>query len=259
MTKLDVNAASSVDLDEIAKFSAMAAEWWDPHGKFKPLHRLNPARLTFIRDTLARHFKRDPRQPRLLDGLTILDIGCGGGLLSEPLCRLGATLTGADASSENIQTAKIHAEAQGLNINYQNITAEALTMAGKKYDAIINMEVVEHTADVQAFLSTCASLLKPKGIMIVSTLNRTAKAYAMAIVGAEYVMNWLPRGTHDWDKFLKPSELKQALEEAGLTPQKPTGMSYNPLKDQWSLSDDVSVNYMIAATKNDQVTRDEKS
>lgn len=241
--------AASVDPQEIAKFTAMAESWWDPAGKFAPLHRLNPVRLRFIRDRLCAHFGREPAGARPLDGLHILDIGCGGGLLCEPLTRLGARMTGVDASEKNIQVAKLHAEQSSLSIDYRHAAAETLAAAGETFDAVLNMEVVEHVADVESFLATSGQLVAPGGATVVATLNRTAKSFALAIVGAEYVMRWLPRGTHDWRKFLRPSEVAAGLRRAGLDVLEVIGVAYSPLTATWRLSQDLDVNYMIFAAK----------
>jgi 2-polyprenyl-6-hydroxyphenyl methylase/3-demethylubiquinone-9 3-methyltransferase len=240
---------STVDAAEVARFSALAAEWWNPAGKFKPLHRFNPVRVGFLRDRLADHFGRAPLAERPLADLSILDVGCGGGLLAEPLTRLGARVTGIDASGPGLMAARLHAEQMGLAIDYRESTVEKLADTGAQYDAVLNMEVIEHVADRAAFLAASAAVLKPGGLTVVATLNRTAKAYALAIVGAEYVLGWLPRGTHDWAKFVRPDELRAELTAAGLTPQETTGVVYSPLADRWSLSSDAGVNYMIAATK----------
>lgn len=240
---------TSIDAAEVARFSAMAADWWNPTGKFKPLHRFNPVRLGYLRDRLIGHFQRDRQARQPLSGLTLLDIGCGGGLLSEPLTRLGATVTGIDASATTVVVAKLHAGQMGLAIDYRETTAEDLLATGAGFDVVLCMEVVEHVADRAAFLATCAGLVKPGGIMVVATLNRTTKSYALAIVGAEYILGWLPRGTHDWRKFVKPEDLTGELTAAGLTIGEITGVSYNPLADRWSLSPDTAVNYMVAATK----------
>jgi 2-polyprenyl-6-hydroxyphenyl methylase/3-demethylubiquinone-9 3-methyltransferase len=245
----DDPAGSTIDPEEIARFSALAAEWWDPTGKFKPLHRLNPMRMAYIRDRLCERFDRDPRSLRSLEGLKILDIGCGGGLVSEPLCRLGADVTGIDASDKNITTASVHAEEGGLSIDYRATSAEELAAAGPGYDAVIALEVVEHVVQVPLFLDSCAKLIKPGGALIMSTLNRTAKSYLMAIVGAEYILRWLPRGTHQWEKFLRPSELTDGVERSGLTVSNLTGSTYNPLTDEWRPSRDLAVNYMLYAEK----------
>ncbi len=240
---------TTVDPDEIAKFSAMAAEWWDPLGKFAPLHKFNPVRLSFIRDTLCDQFGLDKAARTPLEGLTVLDIGCGGGLLAEPVTRMGAVVTAVDASERNIQTAQVHAIEQGLEIDYRHSTVEDLAKTRPQFDVVLNMEVVEHVADVDLFLGTCAELLKPGGIMIIATLNRTAKAFALAVVGAEYVLGWLPRGTHKADKFVRPDEIERALEPKGLVVDAPVGVSYNPLMDSWKLSRDTAVNYMIVARR----------
>ncbi len=246
--------AKSVDPAEIANFSAMADEWWDEGGKFKPLHKFNPIRISFIRDAVINHFSLDmsDNDSKLnpFKGLKLLDIGCGGGLLSEPMARMGATVTAADAAEKNIQVASLHAEKMGLNINYQHTTAEALADSGAQFDVILNMEVIEHVADLEGFMAACSNMLKPGGIMFVATLNRTAKSYALAIVGAEYILRWLPRGTHNWKKFLRPSEVGRLLRHCGLEIKEMVGASYNPLRDKWHLSDDLDVNYLIACHKN---------
>ncbi|KPQ06884.1 MAG: bifunctional 2-polyprenyl-6-hydroxyphenyl methylase / 3-demethylubiquinone-9 3-methyltransferase Ubi [Rhodobacteraceae bacterium HLUCCA12] len=241
---------TTIDPAEIAKFEAMAAEWWDPHGKFKPLHMLNPCRLDYITSQIAAEFDRDLSHPLPFQGLRILDIGCGGGLLSEPMARLGATVVGADAAERNILVARIHAEQSGLEIDYRHTTAEGMAANGETFDAVLNMEVVEHVADPLAYLTACHDLLKPGGLMVCSTLNRNAKSFAMAIVGAEYVLRWLPKGTHDWCKFITPDELYDLLRRAGLTPVDRKGMVFNPLTREWSLSArDLSVNYVTASTR----------
>ncbi|MEM9350545.1 MAG: bifunctional 2-polyprenyl-6-hydroxyphenol methylase/3-demethylubiquinol 3-O-methyltransferase UbiG [Pseudomonadota bacterium] len=242
--------ASTVDAEEIAKFEAMAAEWWDETGKFKPLHMLNPTRLDYITTQIAAEFGRDLGDEKPFDGLHILDIGCGGGLLCEPMARLGATVVGADAAERNIPVARIHAEQSGLDIDYRHTTAEALADAGEAFDAVLNMEVVEHVADPQLYLNACAELVKPGGLHICSTLNRTAKSYLAAIIGAEHVMRWLPKGTHEWQKFITPDELVSMIETAGLEAVDRTGMVFNPLSWSWSLSQrDLSVNYVTTARK----------
>ncbi|MBK5947199.1 bifunctional 3-demethylubiquinol 3-O-methyltransferase/2-polyprenyl-6-hydroxyphenol methylase [Rhodobacter veldkampii DSM 11550] len=241
---------NTVDPAEVAKFEAMAAEWWNPNGKFKPLHMLNPCRLDYITGQIAAEFGRDLTQPQPFAGLRLLDIGCGGGLLSEPMARLGATVVGADAAGRNIPVAQIHAEQQGLAIDYRHTTAEALAEAGEEFDVVLNMEVVEHVADPQGFITTCRRLLKPGGLMICSTLNRNPKSFMMAIVGAEYVMRWLPKGTHEWQKFITPDELYGLIRTAGLDPVDRKGMVFNPVSWSWSLSDrDLSVNYVTASVK----------
>ena len=241
---------STVDPSEIAKFEAMAAEWWDPNGKFKPLHMLNPCRLDYITRQIAGEFERDLTSTAPFAGLRILDIGCGGGLLSEPMARLGADVVGADAAEGNLPVARIHAEQSGLEIDYRHTTAEALAEAGEAFDVILNMEVVEHVADPLSYLTATQQLLKSGGLQICSTINRNPKSYAMAIVGAEVVMRWLPRGTHEWSKFITPDELFDLLSQAGLTPVDRKGFVFNPLLWSWSISDrDLSVNYVTASTK----------
>ncbi|CAN7506361.1 MULTISPECIES: bifunctional 2-polyprenyl-6-hydroxyphenol methylase/3-demethylubiquinol 3-O-methyltransferase UbiG [unclassified Devosia] len=234
---------------EIAKFTAMAEEWWDPKGKFKPLHKFNPVRLSYIRDNLVLHFGRDPSVMRPLEGLKIVDIGCGGGLLCEPLTRLGATVTGVDAAERNISIARIHADKSGLDIDYRVTTSEALVEAGEKYDVVLNMEVVEHVDNVPLYMKSCADLVAPGGLMFTATLNRTARAYALAILGAEYVLRWLPRGTHDWKKFLTPDEIRSLLRRNGLKVTDGKGVTFNPIADEWRLSSDMAVNYMLLAER----------
>jgi len=249
----DAAQAKSVDPSEIANFAAMADEWWDENGKFKPLHKFNPIRIGYIRDTVIAHFglQLDNAIVKLkpFTGLRILDIGCGGGLLSEPMARLGGDVVAADASEKNISIASLHAEKSGLAIDYRHTTAEELADAGEQFDVILNMEVIEHVADIDGFVSACSKMLKPGGIMFIATLNRTAKSFAFAIVGAEYVLRWLPKGTHNWKKFLKPSEVARLVRENGLIVHDMSGASYNPIEDRWRLSRDFSVNYMLAATK----------
>ncbi|MCH7931467.1 MAG: bifunctional 2-polyprenyl-6-hydroxyphenol methylase/3-demethylubiquinol 3-O-methyltransferase UbiG [Proteobacteria bacterium] len=241
--------AASVDRDEVARFAALADEWWDPRGTFRPLHRLNPLRLAFIRDRACARFGRDPLGERPLDGLKLLDVGCGGGLLSEPMARLGARVTGIDAAEESVRVAAHHAAGAGLAIDYRCATAEALAAAGRRFDVVLNMEVIEHVADRDAFVAACSTLLRPGGITVAATLNRTPQAYLLAIVGAEYVLRWLPRGTHEWDKFVRPAELARALRAGGIAVTEITGVRYNPLRDDWFLSRDVSVNYMVVGVK----------
>ncbi len=241
---------STIDPAEVAKFEAMAAEWWDPNGKFKPLHMLNPCRLDYINTQIAVEFDRDLSQAKPFEGLRILDIGCGGGLLSEPMARLGAQIVGADAAARNIPVAQMHAEQAGLTIDYRHTTAEDLVNDGEQFDVVLNMEVVEHVADPLNFLTTCQALLKPNGMMICSTLNRNAKSFAMAIIGAEWVMRWLPKGTHDWAKFITPEELFALLRQAGLDPVDRKGLVFNPLGWSWSLSSrDLSCNYVTTSIK----------
>jgi 2-polyprenyl-6-hydroxyphenyl methylase/3-demethylubiquinone-9 3-methyltransferase len=242
----------SVDPLEIDKFAALAAEWWQPDGKFRPLHRLNPVRLGFLRDSIVAHYGRTPDSSAPLAGLRILDIGCGGGLVSEPLARLGATVVGVDAAAENIAAAKAHAEAGGLSIDYRHATAEELAEAGERFDLVVALEIVEHVADVDAFLAACATMVKPGGGLAMATLSRTPKAFMMAIVGAEYLLRWLPRGTHDWRRFLRPSELAGRLRRLGFTVNRLAGMVYNPLSDTWRLSErDLEVNYLLFAARDD--------
>ncbi|MDJ0895535.1 MAG: bifunctional 2-polyprenyl-6-hydroxyphenol methylase/3-demethylubiquinol 3-O-methyltransferase UbiG [Alphaproteobacteria bacterium] len=241
---------ATVDAGEIAKFEAMAEEWWDPDGKFKPLHRFNPVRLTYIRDRVCTHFSRDSQTNRPLAGLRVVDVGCGGGLLAEPLARLGASVTGIDAAERNVVVAQTHARQVGLEIDYRFAVAETLAEAGEQFDVVLNMEVVEHVADVEGFLAATSALVAPGGVQIIATLNRTAKSYALAIIGAEYVLRWLPRGTHDWRKFLRPAEVTGALERAGLTIDEQIGVTMNPLTFQWSLNPgDLAVNYMVRASR----------
>lgn len=245
-----MTATSTIDAGEIEKFQAMAAEWWDPNGKFKPLHMLNPCRLDYITRQIATEFNRDLSVPNPFEGLRILDIGCGGGLLSEPMARLGADVVGADAAERNIPVAKVHAEEQGLDIDYRHTTAEALAADGERFDAVLNMEVVEHVADPLAYLTACHDLLKPGGLMTCSTINRNPKSYVMAIFGAEYVMRWLPKGTHEFEKFITPDELYELLKKAGLDPVDKKGFVFNPITWSWSLSDrDLSVNYVTTSLR----------
>jgi 2-polyprenyl-6-hydroxyphenyl methylase/3-demethylubiquinone-9 3-methyltransferase len=227
----------------------MAKEWWDASGKFRPLHQIGPVRLTFIRDELVRHFGLTPGGVRPLAGLKLLDIGCGGGLISEPLTRLGATVTGIDPSERNIAVARSHAEPQGLAIDYRSAPAEDLAEAREQFDAVVCLEVVEHVPDVGLFLKTCAELVRPGGLMVLSTINRTLKSYALAIVAAEYVLGWLPRGTHQWERFITTEELAGHLAAAGLAPPRFMGFTYNPLRDAWSLDADTGVNYLASAAK----------
>jgi 2-polyprenyl-6-hydroxyphenyl methylase/3-demethylubiquinone-9 3-methyltransferase len=248
MTK--VQDHTSVDSQEIEKFSAIAAEWWDPAGKFRPLHQLNPTRIGHIRDRAAAHFGRDPLAERPLAGLSVLDIGCGGGLLSEPLTRLGAEVTAIDAAEKNIKIAGTHADEMGLKINYRHATAEDLATEGKTFDVVLCMEVIEHVADVNSFSKAACALVKPGGIIVGSTLNRTPKSYLMAILGAEYVLRWLPRGTHNWKKFLRPSEFAGLLRAQGMEIEDISGMVYNPVNGKWRLSRrNLDVSYLILAAK----------
>lgn len=244
------SAQTTVDPTEVAKFEAMATEWWDPKGKFKPLHMMNPVRLDYITSQIAAEFGRDLTGSRPFEGLRLLDIGCGGGLLSEPMARLGAEVVGADAAERNIPVARIHAEQSGLEIDYRHTTAEALAAAGEEFDVVLNMEVVEHVSDPLAYLTACQRLLKPGGLMIASTLNRNPKSFMVAIVGAERVMRWLPVGTHDWSKFITPRELEDLITRAGLRQVDVKGFVFNPVAWSWSISTrDLSVNYVTTSLK----------
>ena len=243
-------SANTVDPAEVAKFEAMAAEWWDPNGKFKPLHMMNPIRLSYITAQISAEFDRDLDAKKPFEGLRILDIGCGGGLLCEPMSRLGASIVGADAAEKNIPVAQVHADAAGLEIDYRNTTAENLATLGEKFDVVLNMEVIEHVADPQAYIDACSNLLKPGGLHLCSTINRNPKSFAMAILGAEWIMRWLPKGTHEWQKFITPDELYQFLKNAGLSPVDRKGYVFNFANFTWSLSNrDLSVNYVTAALK----------
>ncbi len=240
----------SIDAEEIARFGAQAGEWWNPDGAFAPLHRLNPLRLAFIRDRLCDHFGRDPMSERPLRGLTILDIGCGGGILTEPMARLGAKVIGVDPSEANIEAAQTHAVEAGLDIAYHATTAEALVAEKRCFDAVLCMEAVEHVGDVGVFLEAVSRLAKSNGAFILSTLNRTAKSFLLAIVGAEYVLRWVPRGTHDWRKFVRPSELAARLRPQGLEIRELAGVVYDPIDNSWRLDpENLAVNYMAYAAK----------
>jgi len=244
-----VVAAGSVDRDEVAHFSRHAAQWWDAHGPMAALHKFNPVRLAYIRDRAAGRFGRDPARLDSLAGLRVLDIGCGGGILSEPLARLGARVVGADPSESNIAVARHHAERSGLSIDYRVAAAEALAQSGETFDVVLAMEVVEHVADLGLFIELAASMVAPGGLLFVATLNRTAKSFALAIVGAEYILRWLPRGTHRWGKFVTPNELEIAVEQNGLRIVDEAGVVYNLFADRWQLSADTDVNYMVVAEK----------
>ena len=238
---------NSVNKKEIEKFSKMADEWWDPSGKFKPLHKFNPIRIQYIKENIIDNFKlKNKKKP--LDKINILDIGCGGGLLSEPMTRLGANVTGIDASSKNINIAKHHAKKNNLKINYICSSPEKLKIK-KKFDVILNMEIVEHVDDINFFINSCSKLLKKNGLMFVATLNKTLKSYMFAIIGAEYVLRWLPIGTHDWEKFVKPADLKNILHKNNLKLEKLDGMNFNIIKDEWSVSSDTSINYIAKSIK----------
>jgi 2-polyprenyl-6-hydroxyphenyl methylase / 3-demethylubiquinone-9 3-methyltransferase len=241
--------ATTVDADQVEWFSKMAAEWWNPAGKFKPLHKFNPVRLAYIRDRICESFGRDPKGHQPLAGLRVLDIGCGGGLLSEPVARMGATVVGADPSEKNIGIASTHAAESGVSVDYRAVTAEELAATGETFDVVLNMEVVEHVADVNLFVTTCAGMVKPGGLMFVATINRTFKAGALAIFAAENVLRWLPRGTHQYEKLVRPGELQKPLEAGGMTIIHRTGVFYNPLSDRWNLSPDMDVNYMLLAKR----------
>ncbi len=249
MPPADPGAARTVDADEIARFEALAERWWRADGPMRALHRLNPVRIRFVRDRLAARLGRDADGDAPLAGLTLIDVGCGAGLLSEPMARLGARVTGIDAAAENIRVAAAHAAAGGLAIDYRHADVEALARAGERFDVVMAMEVVEHVADLDAFLAACCALVKPGGAMFVATLNRTPQSFALAIVGAEYLLRWLPRGTHDWRKFVRPSELAARLRRGGVKIVELAGVRYNPFADAWSLADDVSVNYMAMGEK----------
>ncbi|HYE48491.1 MAG TPA: bifunctional 2-polyprenyl-6-hydroxyphenol methylase/3-demethylubiquinol 3-O-methyltransferase UbiG [Azospirillaceae bacterium] len=241
---------TTIDPEEVRRFGAIAAEWWDPMGKFRPLHRLNPIRLAYIRDALCARYGRDPLSPRPLAGLRLVDVGCGGGLLSEPLSRMGAEVVGVDAAEENVKTAAAHAAQTGAAVDYRHTTAEALAAAGETFDAVVAMEIIEHVADVALFLRSCAALMRPEGVLFLATLNRTPKSFALGIVAAEYVLGWLPRGTHDWKRFLRPSEIAAGLRPLGLGVRDLAGITYDPLRDRFSLDRrDLDVNYMLWATR----------
>ncbi len=240
---------TTVDGREIADFAAMADDWWDPEGPFAPLHRLNPVRLQYIRDKVVARFGLDDTAIRVFDGLRMVDVGCGGGLLSEPMARLGADLTAIDAGEETVAAAAGHASRMGLAIDYRHTTAEALAHAGEQFDVVVSMEVLEHVADPGLFVRSCAALVKPGGLMLLATINRTLKSYAFAIVGAEYVLRWLPQGTHHWDKFIRPAELARFLRSAGMSLEDLAGVVYSPMDNSWRKSRDVDVNYMACAVR----------
>jgi 2-polyprenyl-6-hydroxyphenyl methylase/3-demethylubiquinone-9 3-methyltransferase len=242
-------ARTTIDQSEVDRFSALAAEWWNPHGKFKPLHKFNPVRLGYIRDRAAETFGRDARSARPLEGLRLLDIGCGGGLLSEPMARMGAEVVGADASEKNIRIAETHAAGSGVKVDYRAVTAEALAQAGETFDIVLNMEVVEHVSDVEYFLTTCSSMVRPGGMMVIATINRTMKAAALAIFAAENVLRWLPRGTHQYEKLVRPEEIERPLSASGLKITERTGVFFSPFTNQWNLSKDMDVNYMLIAKR----------
>ena len=249
---MTAQAQSTIDQADVDRFSAMADEWWDPNGKFKPLHKFNPVRLSYIKEKVCENFDRDPLSHQPLKGLRFLDIGCGGGLLCEPMSRLGATVVGADASQTNIEVAAIHAKQSGVKVDYRATTSEDLEAKGEKFDCILNMEVVEHVADVNLFMTSCAKMVKPGGLMFVATINRTFKANALAIFMAENVLKWLPRGTHQYEKLVQPQELENPLNEAGMQVIDKTGVFYNPITDKWNYSRDMDVNYMILARRDSE-------
>lgn len=240
---------STIDPAEVARFDALARDWWDPKGPMAVLHRFNPARLGFVRDLACERFSRDAKAVRPLDGLTLVDIGCGGGVLSEPMTRLGARVTGLDPATTNVEVARAHARTAGLSVDYRSETIESVVAGGERFDIVLAMEVVEHVTDMRAFVDACCAAMKPGGLLVMATLNRTMKSYALAIVGAEYVLGWLPRGTHDWQKFVTPEELEEAIAANGLAVTAREGVSYNPLADRWSRSADLDVNYMLAAVR----------
>jgi 2-polyprenyl-6-hydroxyphenyl methylase/3-demethylubiquinone-9 3-methyltransferase len=242
-------SGQTIDPAEVARFEAMAKTWWDQKGPMAVLHKFNPVRLSFIRDLACERFSRDPKMLRALDGLSLVDIGCGGGVLSEPLARLGASVTGLDPAPTNIAVARAHAEKSGLTIDYREEAIETVVADGGRFDIVLAMEVVEHVADVEAFVAACCQAVKPGGLLVMATLNRTLKSYALAIVGAEYVLRWLPRGTHDWNKFVTPDEIRDAIAANGLALGQETGVVYNPLADRWSAARDMDVNYMLAASR----------
>ena len=243
-------STSSIDPEQVERFSALAAEWWDPKGKFGVLHKFNPVRLAYIREKVGAHFGRDDKTARPFEGLRVLDIGCGGGLLCEPMARLGADVVGVDASEKNIGTASVHAEEQGLTIDYRATTAEALREAGEMFDVVLNMEVVEHVAEVDSFVADCAAMVKPGGLMVIATINRTAKAFFMAIIGAEHLLRWLPVGTHQYEKLVKPEELEKALAPTSMAIVDRCGVTFNPLEDAWKrVPNDLDVNYMVLAAR----------
>ncbi|OYY12393.1 MAG: bifunctional 3-demethylubiquinol 3-O-methyltransferase/2-polyprenyl-6-hydroxyphenol methylase [Rhizobiales bacterium 35-68-8] len=242
-----MSASTTIDAAEVARFEALGEEWWDAKGPMAPLHAINPVRLAFLRDVLVRRFGRDGRGLRPLKGLRVLDIGCGGGLLSEPLARMGAEVTGIDPAPGNVDVARLHAERSGLHIDYRAVPAEDLVAAGETFDVVLALEVVEHVADVGLFIRQAARLVGPGGLFVGSTLNRTGKSFALAIVGAEYVLRWLPRGTHRWDRFVTPDEFEAVLAAAGLAVTEKAGLSFDPLRGQWALSGDLDVNYFLVA------------
>ena len=247
------NHRSTIDQADVDRFSAMADEWWDPRGKFRPLHKFNPVRLSYIKDKICENFHRDRNKPKPFEGLRLLDVGCGGGLLCEPMARLGANIIGVDASQANIEIASIHARQSDVKIDYRATTAEALCDQGEKFDCILNMEVVEHVADVDLFITSCAHMVKPSGLMFIATINRTFKANALAIFMAENVLRWLPKGTHNYEKLVRPIELETPLSAAKMQTIDRTGVSYNPITDSWKYTNDLDVNYIILARKPEDI------
>ncbi len=241
--------SATIDPEEVARFEALAQDWWDPKGPMRPLHKLNPVRLGYIRDKACGRFGRDPREPRPLKRLSLLDVGCGGGILSEPLARLGAAVTGLDPAPSHVAVARRHAERAGLSIDYRDEAVKVLRDRGERFDVVLAMEVVEHVPDIRAFVSACGAVVKPGGLLVMATINRTLRAFALAIVGAEYVLGWLPRGTHQWDRFVTPEELSDAIAGSGLAVGDVRGVVYNPLGDQWTLARDTAVNYMVTAKR----------
>jgi 2-polyprenyl-6-hydroxyphenyl methylase / 3-demethylubiquinone-9 3-methyltransferase len=249
MPQMSQPRATTIDEGEVERFSRLSAEWWNPEGKFKPLHKFNPVRLAYLREEISGNFGSDLNSTRPFEGLRILDVGCGGGLICEPLSRLGATVVGVDASTTNIEVARLHAEQSGLSIDYRAETAEALDAAGERFDVVLALEVVEHVADVDLFLSSVANMVKPGGLLFVATINRTMKALAFAIVGAEYVLGWLPKGTHQYSKLVTPSEIEGPVTRSGLSMIDETGIVFHPLADEWRRSKDMDVNYMVLARR----------
>lgn len=240
---------NTIDTDEIQRFSEIADEWWNPDGSFRPLHKFNPVRLSYIRDSVCRHFKRDQRSLTPFKDLKILDVGCGGGLIAEPLARLGAVVTGIDASSQNVEIATTHANNNNINIDYQTTTPEEIVESGQTFDVVIALEVVEHVSDFDLFIDCCSALTSENGVLILATLNRTPKSFVLGIIGAEYILRWLPRGTHNWNKFVRPSEIAAALRRSDIEITDVSGLAYNPLSSTWQVSKDVSVNYIVMGEK----------